>query len=124
MSDVELNAANILAPHMGKVAVISIAASSARTNLAAAAQLDTAAEKGRFVTLQADGADVYCFFNNADSGTADETATSGNNRTFCLKAGVAYHFILRESYTWLVHKGAAVTTLRAYISSRNPAESS
>lgn len=120
------HAASICEPRIGKIAVISVTGTSGRTNLAAAAQLGVNADqsdpiqRGRFITLQADGADVYFFFNNSDAGTADETATTGNDRTWTLKAGIPQDFILRDGYTWLVHKGASNTKLRAYVSSYSP----
>lgn len=108
-------------PRLGAVAVISVGTSSARTNLAAAAQLDAISNR-HFVTLQADDQIVYCAFNNADAGTADETATSGATRVFALMPGQRYDFWLTDNYTWLVHKGAAATKLRAYVSSFSVSE--
>jgi hypothetical protein len=56
--------------------------------------------------------------NNADAGTADETATSGNNRCYSLDDGERMDLRLRNGYTWLVAKGSAACTLRVYRSSR------
>jgi len=121
-SDIELQAAFVTAPHMDAIAAFTIATSSARTNLAAAAQLGPEAESGKFVTIIA-VAGFYFFLNNADAGTVDETATSGSNRAFFAPAGLPVTFILRKGYTWLVHKAPVATVGRAYVSSKPPHES-
>jgi hypothetical protein len=109
-------AANILSPHIGKIAAIAVATSSARTDLAAAAQLG--AEHGNgYLTFVADGGKVWFFLNNADAGTADEAAVTGNDRTFVIPDGGRMDFKLRNGYTWLVHKGSAACVLRVYRSS-------
>ena len=116
-SEYEQQAAIITAPHQDEIAVISVGTSSARTDLAAAAQLGPAAEYGRYITLVADAL-IYYRVNNADSGTADETATSGSDRVFSAPAGIPVSFILRKGFTWLVHKAPSATRVRLYISSR------
>lgn len=120
-SEYEQQAALFTAPHTDKVAVVSVATSSARTNLAAAAQLGEECEQGKFVTLIADAL-IYYRMANSDVGTADETATSGSDRVFALPAGVPMSFVLRKGYTWLVHKAPVATRVRAYVSSQPPQE--
>lgn len=120
-SEYEQEAALFTAPHTDKVAVISVGTSSARTDLAAVAQLGPEVEYGRFVTLIADAL-IYYRLNNLDAGTADETATSGSDRVFALPAGVPMSFVLRKGFTWLVHKAPVATRVRAYVSSVPPQE--
>jgi hypothetical protein len=115
-SEYEQQAAIFTAPHIDKIAVISVGTSSAFTNLADAAQLGPECEQGRFVTLIADAL-IYYQLNNTGAGTADETAVSGSNRVFALPAGMPMSFILRKGFTWLVHKAPAATKVRAYVSS-------
>lgn len=122
MNNYEQEAAAIKAPHIGAISVLDVTTSSQRADLAAAAQLGSLVTQGHYVTLQADGADVYILFNNTDAGTADETATSGNNRVFTLKSGVPYNFILTKGFTWLCFKGSAATKLRGWVSSFNIAD--
>lgn len=114
----ELNAANLAPPILGKVAVIATSTSSARTNLAAAGQLSTRADDGSLVTLIADGTDVYIAFNNADSGSISESATTGATSCWKLEADVPQTFRLAKNYTWLLHKAASGTpNVRAFTSS-------
>lgn len=124
-SEIEQQAAYITAPHMGSVSVTAISAVSARVNLAAAAELGTKVEAGRYICIVSDGADIYYFFNNADAGTADRTATGAGtvaNRTFYAPAGVEKSHVLRAGYTWLVVQGSGAGYVRAYISSVPPHE--
>lgn len=122
MHEIAEQAAHIISPHMGKIAAITVAVTSGRTNLADSAQLGTDCENGRFVTLIA-AADLYFFFSSSDAGTVDETAVTGDNRAFYLPAGQRQDFILRNGYTWIVHKAPVATVLRAYVSSANTYES-
>lgn len=120
-SEYEQQAALFTAPHTDKISVISVGTSSAISNLADAAELGEECTQGKFVTLIADAL-IYYRFNNANSGTADETATSGGDRVFALPAGVPMSFVLRKGYTWLVHKAPVATRVRAYVSSQPPQE--
>ncbi len=122
MSAIELQAAHIIGPHIGKVSVVASTTSSARVNLAATTELGSDCEAGKFTTICATGGDVYFFMNNADTGTADGGATSGNNRCFVLKDGVPMTFALRSGYTWLVHIATASCVIRSYVSSKPPSE--
>lgn len=122
MSAIELQAAHIIAPHISRTSVVASTTSSARVNLAAAAELGPDCESGKFVTMCADGADVYFFFNNNDAGTADGAQTSGTNRCFVLKDGLPQMFVLRSGYTWLVHIASGACVIRSYISSKPPSE--
>jgi hypothetical protein len=74
---------------------------------------------GHFITFQADGGDAYLVFNNANSGTVDETITTAGNATVCWKipSGTSQDFAIPENYTFLVAKGSATMKLRAYVSS-------
>lgn len=122
-SDIEQQAAFITAPHTGKIAVFSVGTTSARTNLADTLQLGPECEEGKFLTMIS-SLEFYYRMNNADAGTADETATSGDNRVFYAPAGVPIHFVLRRGYTWVVHKAPATALVRAYVSSKPPSDAS
>jgi len=120
-SGVEIEAANVAAPHIGQIAVIAVTTSSGRTNLAASGQLNGEESKS-FITLVADGGKVWFFMNNADAGTADETAVSGNDRVMMIPDGGRMDFRLRDGFTWIVHKGSATCKLRVYRSGRGAAQ--
>lgn len=113
---IEIESYSTKAPRMGAIAVISVGVTSARDNLADAAELGDLCKRGKFVTLKADAL-CYVFLNNADSGTADGAATSGANRTYALHPGVAERFLLTNDYTWLVHIAPVATVIRAFVSS-------
>lgn len=123
-AEIEQQAAMIIAPHISAISVTAITTSSARVDLSAVTELGPGVNDGRFVTIQATGADAYFFFNNSNAGTADSTMTSGGatpaNRTFCVPAGSSKDFVLRAGYTWLVVVGSASGFVRAYLSSIAP----
>lgn len=92
----------------------------------------SALDKGRFITLHADGGDVYYALNNANSGTIDPTAT-GFGVTVCqrIPSGQSVSFRIPPvdkpgttgKYQYLLHRTAAGTaTLRVAISSVPPGE--
>ena len=97
--------------------VVAITTSSARTNLAA---LLNGTRSGHVFDFTADGGNVYLFFNNADAGTIDETATGAGvtvaGRVIFNGQTVPLKFV--NNYTWLVAKGSAACNLRVQLSSR------
>lgn len=121
MNEVLLEAENVIAPVLNgagpgaknRIACVSVTTSSARTDLSTLLS-DWAA--GHFITICPE-ADVYIAFNNADSGTVDETATSGATVCWLIPAKSYFHVRMVKNYSWLIVKGTSACKLRAYISS-------
>lgn len=115
------HAANILPPREGKILVVAVTDSSVRTNLGSllpTVQSGTGAA-GTFVTLCADGADVYVVFGD-DGVVASDTATSGDTRSWLLKDGVPQSFaFVWQDAQYVAHKCASGNSanLRMYRSS-------
>ena len=133
MSQLDLEAVNPIAPLMGKIRAIAVTTSSARHNLAALAEFGTGGDDmARVFRLEADGADVYFFFNNADAGTVDQTNTTAGNANQCAVIPMGQFRDVRMPWvkagagattgiaTWLVVKGSAACTLRITLSSEDP----
>ncbi len=104
--------------------VVAITTSSARTNLAAlmTGLAGDGALDGQYLDFTADGGNVYLFFNNADAGTIDETATGAG---VTVAGGVIFNgqtkpYIVPNGYTWIVAKGSAACNLRIAVSSQPP----
>lgn len=131
-SAIEQEAANAIAPLLNKTGqvaqgVVAVTSASARENIA---QL-TAGLRGHFLTLHADGGDVYVAFNSADAGAIDDTAT-GYGVTICQRIPSGQDRSWRipgvdspdaTAYQWLIHKTASGTAkLRLYISSLGQSE--
>ncbi len=120
----EIEAANIIAPVLNgaglharnRIAAIATSTSSARSDLST---LITDVGKGHYLTLMADGGDIYIALNNADAGSIDETATgAGATVPWKLEDSVPQHFRLVDNFYWLIHKAASGTPkLRVYLSS-------
>jgi hypothetical protein len=134
-TSVEQEAANIIAPLLNIAAAAGVPELCNQMALpitAASTVFDlntylTAWRKGHFLTLHADGGDVYLAFHKTSGGTVDPTVTtakavtlcqripSGQDRTFRLPANdspndPAYQFITART-------SAGTATLRGYISS-------
>lgn len=97
---------------------IATSTSSTRVDLTT---LLTAADKGHFVSFQADGGKIYFALNNANAGTIDQAAVDGTNPTQqcgMLADGEVKSFRIVKGFTWLLHKASTGTpTLRVWVSS-------
>lgn len=123
-SAVEIEAANIIAPVLNgagvharnRIAAIATSTSSAVTDLTS---LISDVGKGHYLTFMADGGDIYVAFNNANSGSIDETATgAGVTIPWKLEDSLPQHFRIVENYTYIITKAATGTPkLRVYVSS-------
>lgn len=102
-------------------AVVAITGTSARTNVAALIPglLPGGVHDGQYFDLTADGCNVYFFCNNADAGTADNTATGAGVTVCggCLFNGQSRPFRFPSGYTWLVAIGSTTGNLRIALSS-------
>lgn len=94
----ETLAANIIVPAGGDIAVITTSTTDIITTLSATLQLGTLAT-GNYLTICADGGDVYCFFKSTgDDASAGGTissaasATGSTQRAWLLKDGMPQHF--------------------------------
>lgn len=126
--DKQHQAANIIAPLINvaaagavtarnRCAAIAIAGASGTFDLTT--YLQPGVLNGHYLTAQADGGDVFLFFNNVNAGTVDETVTTAGGVTACWKIpnGTVQHFCIPQDYTWLVAKGSVACKLRIYVSS-------
>jgi len=103
-----------------RLAAISVTTSSARHDLTLRL---TNVNDGHYYTFRAEGGTVYLAFNNADSGSVDETAVAaGVTECFCLPDGAEEDWQVPSGYTWLVVKGSAACKLRIALSSKNPSQ--
>ncbi len=123
MSEVEIQAAYVIGPHIDKVSVLAITTSVAGVDLSLTTELGPDVDGGRWLTLCADGADCYYFLNSSAAGTPDPTATSGSGRCFVIHNGSKESFIPRAGFHFL----RAITAtgsgyVRAYLSSKPPTE--
>lgn len=123
MSDHVEQAAYIIGPHIGKISVMALTTTTAGLDLSATTELGPDVDKGKMVTFRADGGDVHFFLNDSNAGTADPSATSGNNRTYLLPNGQEMAFFPRAGYHFVRAVVATGTGfLRSYISSKPPNE--
>lgn len=123
MSDQEQQAAYIIGPHINKVSVLALTTTTAGLDLSAAAELGPDVDAGKYLTLRADGADVYYFMNSSNAGTADPAATSGADRCYLLPNGQTESFIPRAGFHCVRARASTGTGyLRMYISSKPPNE--
>ncbi len=107
-------------PVLGKCAAIATSVTSAITDLTAVTQLSAHLADGSIITFMADGIDIYYAFNNANTGTVDNTAASG--ATSCLKfpKDVPVRLQIAKGYTFLLLQAASGTPkLRAWASGFN-----
>lgn len=122
-TSVEFEAENILPPIINgsglgaksRIGAFASAGASTRTNLATYL---SDWDDGHFITLVATE-NLYVFFNNANSGTVDETQVTAAHAGvgWLIPAYSYFHFRIAKDYSWLVHKAAASTTVRVYLSS-------
>ena len=116
MTATALIAANHFAPPvLGKCAAIATSTVSAITDLTADSRISAHVADGTILEFLADGIDIYIAFNNASSGTIDETAASGATSCYKLVANVAKRIQIAKGYTFLLTKAASGTPkLRIY----------
>lgn len=133
---IEQEAANIIAPLVNIAAAAGVPAQVTQMAIAVTTTSTvqdlsgiSAIGRGHFITLQADGGDVYIAFNKVNGGTIDNTATgvgtgicqripSGQDRTYRLPNVDSPN---DTAYQYLLHKTSTGTaTLRISISSLSP----
>lgn len=125
----ETLAANIIVPHGGDVCVFTTSTTDVITTLSATALLGSLV-KGNYITVCAEGGDVYCFFkstgaDSAASGTISGAASATNATAgWLLKDGVPQHFRITrtpgtQAYRTRFHHvcTAAAKKIRIYPSS-------
>lgn len=122
----EFEAAHCIAPLINsaghnRIGVVAIGTGSAVFDLSTYL---TAISRGHYLTLQADGGDVYFAMNNVNGGTVDESNTTAGNATVCWKIpnGTVQHYQLVEDFTFLVAKGSVACKLRLHVSSLSPTQ--
>ena len=134
-TSVEQEAANIIAPLLNIAAAAGIPEQCDQMALpitATSTVFDlntylTAWRKGHFLTLHADGNDVYLAFHKANSGTVDPTITTAKAVTLCQKIPSGQDRTFRlppvdspndTPYQYIVARTSSGTaTLRGYLSS-------
>lgn len=109
MSNIDM-AADVRGPFTGQIAVVATAASSDADDLSVTAELGTGMTS-RFVRIIAD-VGIYYRWSDA-TGTADETATSGNNRVDFLPANTPREE--KPAGAWLIHKATGTGKIRISI---------
>jgi hypothetical protein len=117
MSNYETQAANVIGPTKGSINVVAATATPGSINLDAAGWYD------EYVTLQADGGNVYVLLaaTAAIAAALDDTAT-GTGDTVCgvIQDGTERGFRLKRGvHKFLGYKTASgsTATLRAFVSS-------
>lgn len=70
---------------VGKVECLAITSTSAVFDLSARTNIYSDLQAGRLCLADADGADVYYFFNSENGGTVDNTNTTAANATQCAR---------------------------------------
>lgn len=118
MSPIALIAANHFPPPvLGKCAAIATSVTSAITDLSADTRISAHLDDGTIFTFLADGVDIYIAFNNANSGTIDNTAASGATSCFKLPSDVPVRIQMAKAYKYLLTQAASGTPkLRIYAS--------
>ena len=120
MSSIALVIASHLPPPiLGKCAVVAVTTSSAITDLTADPRINAHLADASILTFLADGSDVYIAFNNASSGTIDETVTSGATSCFKLVANQPTPIQMAKGYTYMLVKAASACKLRIFASGFN-----
>lgn len=123
-----IQAAYVTMPVATRIAAIAVTDTSAATDISATNQLGTYLKgKGRMVTLMADGNDIYFAAGVTDPAAInDATTTAGSaDRCWLLKDGQPQSFVYNGEKFWELKCASGETaTLRAYVSSRNPNETS
>jgi hypothetical protein len=104
-----------------RTTVIDVTTSSARHDLTT---LLSSVKNGHYIEMTADGCDVYYAFNDADSGSVDETAqTSGVTACAVLFDGAQKTVKIFGAHTWLILKGSTDGSLRINIASIDAGQS-
>lgn len=82
-------------------------------------------DQGHYLSLQADGGDVYFVTSDVGTDSIDETSTVAGAVTLCQKIpnGTRWDGCLADGYKYLIVKGSAACKLRVSISSRRPGAS-
>ncbi len=125
MNSVIVQAEHVVMPRAGRIAAIAVTATSAATDMSASNQLGTELKDGRYVTMVADGNDVYIATDTVDPSAISDTNTTAGNaaRCYLLSAGVPQSFVYHgEKYWELKCASGETATLRAYVSSRLESE--
>ena len=94
---------------LGEIAVISVTATSAATDISAAAQLGSAVKDGRAIVMVSD-AEVYYFFAPDGTSTVSNTATSGSTRGAFLAADEPTRAIIPSDETNGAHTFLTIRT--------------
>jgi len=120
---IAIEAANLIFPLLNTATKVRQGAIAVTTTTGGGdiGALLTKAKDGHFITLFADGGDVYFAFNNSAAGTLDETAT-GTGVTVCQKlpSGQFVSGRLVDNFTFIRVKTASGTaTLRYALSSKS-----
>ncbi len=128
-------ASNLVVPHGTDIAVFTTSTTDIITTLSNTLQLGTLLTKGQFITVVADGGDVWCFFKatgvaSAAAGTISSaaSATGSAQRAWLLKDGVPQHFRITKAHESASNAGvlrsrfhhvcsAAGKKIRMYVSS-------
>jgi hypothetical protein len=101
---VEIEAANYLAPLINTAALVrqgQLACTTSVSGVDVGASL-TKGKDGHYIDLQADGADIYIFFNTSAAGTPDPAATGvGVGVCWKIPDGSTLSCRLVASYTFL-----------------------
>ncbi len=120
MESIHTEAANIIPPLLNtslKVRQGAIAVTTTTGGVDVGATLSKGKD-GHFVTLHADGGDVYFAFNDSATGTLDETQVTGTGVCQKIPSGQDRSFRLVGAFTFIRVKTASGTaTLRYYLSS-------
>ncbi len=121
MSSIALiTAAHLPPPILGKCAAIATSVTSAITDLTLDTRISAHLSDGSVLMFLADGIDIYIAFNNANSGTIDNTAASGATSCFKLVANQPTPIQLAKSYTFMLTQAASGTPkLRIYAAGFN-----
>jgi hypothetical protein len=104
-----------------RTTVIDVTTSIARVDLTT---LLSTVKAGHYIEMTADGCDVYYAFNDANSGSVDETVqTSDVTACAVLFDGMQKTVKIFGSHTWLILKGSADGSLRINIASIDAGQS-
>ena len=105
-------------PRLGVIRVITPTTSSQVVDITEFANSEY------YITLCADGNPVYVIFNNTNSITVDETATTGNNRAWLIPAGAYFRIKLNKNFDGFMGvklpAGATGTCTLRYTTSSQP----
>ena len=130
-----IQAVRLSPPKRGQLLALAVTTSTAWVDLTAAVTVDSKSEKtfcNRYITLQADGGDVYVALTKAASGALDSTGTSSVDGTTkaptsegtkeCVKipSGTSVEFLMDSettAYKYLAFIGSASCVLRVWPSS-------